>query len=143
MRYCCFAGADKHSERPTEVWQFRRILPCLCKNLFGVPPGDLSFAVRMAKKGLQRFSRPRLCSTKSLHVFEVEAKQLCSGGSASPRVASRESSTFFITDRESLSAADDAAVGRCDQVSDARRAYHRSGRRKNYQPAAPPADSKD
>src|SRR6266851_5580880 len=72
----CFAGADQHPERPTVVRQSRRILPCLCKNLFGVLPGDPPFAVRMVEKALQRFFRPWPCSSKCLHFFEVEAKQL-------------------------------------------------------------------
>ncbi len=73
MSYSRFASTNEYAERPIKIWQFRRILTCLYKNLFGVLPGDNPLAIRMVKKALQWFIRPR-CSHKSLHVIEVEAK---------------------------------------------------------------------
>jgi hypothetical protein len=51
------------------------------KNVLGVLPGDLPFAVRVIKKALQRFARPLPCTRKSLHVIEIKAKK------PSPRLA--------------------------------------------------------
>src|SRR5438128_3876758 len=77
----CFASTNQYAECPSKVWQFRRILLCPFKNLLGVLPGDLPFAVRVIKKALKRFGRPWPCSRKSLHVIEIKAKK------SSPRLA--------------------------------------------------------